>query len=74
VAANGTSGLNAQVVSGRLNMKNYWQSPDREGAVSTTRPDLAGLHLLRKARLIDVSRLKNAFRVTALGHADHGSA
>ncbi len=74
--ANGTSGLNAQVVSGRLNVKNYGQIPNRERIVSTAHSDQPARHysLLLKAGLIDVSRLKDAFWVATLGHAYHGSA
>ena len=74
--ANGTSGLNAQVVSGRLNMKNYGQIPNRERVVSTAHSDLPARRysLFPKADLVYVSRLKDAFWVATLGHAYHGSA
>ena len=74
--ANGTSGLNAQVVSGDLDLENNEQIPNRERVVSTAHSDQPARHYSRlpKACLIDVPRLKNAFWVAALGHADHGSA
>jgi len=71
--ANGTSGLNAQVVSGHLNLENYRERLRRVPADGIAHPEPAGPALLHKAGLVDISRLKNALWVAVFGHADHGS-